>query len=222
MTTITETPAAAGRSTVPVPEQRIVLQGISWETYRKIQEEVGDIPTLMAYNRGVLELMSPGYHHEDYKMILHHVVLIVAEELGIPCKWMGSTTFNKEEARRGLEPDTCYMLTAEMAAAVRQLPKDATPPRPDLAIEIDMRRGGVNRAEIYASLGVPEVWRFDGKTLRIDRLRDDGTYEPAAASAFLPIDPAEVARWVLTDVPGDDIAWLRAFRAWVRAGMTPP
>ncbi|WP_333312715.1 MULTISPECIES: Uma2 family endonuclease [unclassified Microcoleus] len=43
-------------------------------------------------------------------------------------------------------------------------------PPPDLAIEIDITRSSIHRLELYASLGVPEVWRYDGKRLTIYQL----------------------------------------------------
>ena len=73
----------------------------------------------------------------------------------------------------------------------------------------------MNRAEIYASLGVPEVWRFNGLRLAIDSLGDDGIYRPVEAGRFLPIRPEDVVHWVTEDAE-DDGAWRRRFRAWVR------
>jgi Uma2 family endonuclease len=155
---------------------------------------------------------------------LHELIKVLAEELGTPLKWCGSTRWDDAEAARGLEPDECYLLTAEKVAEyARTRPTKAKDcPRPDLAVEVDISRPQVDRAAIYATLGIPEVWRFDGKALAIDRLRDDGTYESAAASRFLPIPPAEVVRWVATEESADDSAWSRRLRAWVRAELAPP
>lgn len=223
MATTTEPAEALRRPTVSVFEQRIALRGVSWATYQKLVEEIGDRRTvLFAYNRGVLELMSPGSIHEDYKVLLRRLIEVVTEEPGIPCKGMGSTKWDHEDAERGVEADECYMLTAEKVAASRhRSPRSADYPYPDLAVEIDMSQSAVDRAEIYATMGVPEVWRFDGTTLQIDRLREDGVYEPAGESRFLPIPPAEVARWVLRDDVGDQNDWSRQLREWARAELAP-
>ncbi len=100
------------------------------------------------------------------------MVVEITNELGIARKSLASTTWDRPEVERGIEADECYLLTAEKVedVALRRPRTAADCPIPDLAIEIDMRRSEVDRAEIYATLGVPEVWRFDGKTLRIDRL----------------------------------------------------
>ena len=215
--TATLTTTRAGDSA----EQRIVLRGVSWETYRKLCDEIGDACGVKSYNQGVLELMSPEMRHEDYKMLLHHLILVLAEELGVPFKALGSTRWDDPEAERGLEPDECYLLTAEKVAEVaRTRPvKAVDSPRPDLAVEVDVSRPLVDRTAIYATLGIAEVWRFDGRTLRIDRLRGDGAYEPADASQFLSIPPAEVVRWVVLERAEDDVAWMRRLRAWVRATL---
>jgi Uma2 family endonuclease len=228
MATITE-PASIEPTTVPPdrpepPEQRVILRGVSWETYRRLSEELGDQRVLKSYNQGVLELMSPGFSHEKYKKLIGQIIELTAEELNLPCTWMGSTTWDDPEAERGLEPDECYLLTPDKVADVsRSNPQHAREmPRPDLAVEVDLSRHPVDRSQIYATLGVAEVWRFDGETLRIDRLRGDGTYEPVAASGFLPVPPAEVVRWVLREPSGDGSAWARRLRAWVRATLVPP
>jgi Uma2 family endonuclease len=215
----TTTEARAGRLAV-APEQRIVLRGVDWWTYQRLAEAAGDQPVRLAYNRGVLELMSPGPLHEDYKTLLSRLVEAVAEELGIPCKGLGSTRWDRAEAERGLEADACYFLApAKLAAAAHRSADAADYPSPDLAIEVDLRRGEVDRPAIYATLGVAEVWRFDGESLRIDRLGADGTYEERAESLFLPIPPGEVVRWVLHVDSTDHSAWGRQLRAWVRAEL---
>ncbi len=54
----------------PVPEQRITLHGVDWATYQRLVEIIGDRPIRKAFNRGVLELMSPGKPNEDYKALI--------------------------------------------------------------------------------------------------------------------------------------------------------
>jgi Uma2 family endonuclease len=203
-------------------DHRITLHGISWETYRRLAEEIGDRPILKAYNRGVLELMSPGPLHEIYKKLLARLVETLTEELEIPCRSLASTLWNRPEAERGLESDECYFLTAAKVEATRHRSKTADDyPAPDLAIEVDTSPSEVDRPEIYATIGVPEVWRFDGETLRVDRLRDDRTYEEVPASLFLPVTPAEVVRWVVSEEVADETAWVRRLRQWVRAEVLP-
>jgi Uma2 family endonuclease len=219
MATITTEPVRTARDS---PDRRITLRGISWETYLRLVEEIGDQHVLKAYNRGVLELMSPGPIHERHKKRLAIFVEVVTEELEIPRFSLASTTWNRPEAERGLEADECYLLTAEkVAASEHGSDKAEDYPSPDLAIEVDMRRSAVDRPEIYATLGVPEVWRLDDDELHIDRLRDDGTYEEVAESFFLPVRPAEVVHWVVEVKVANETAWVRQLREWVRAEVLP-
>ena len=75
--------------------------------------------------------------------------------------------FVVETVDRGLEPDDCYYLAN--AAKVRNwatLDLERDPP-PDLALEVEITRSCLNRMGVYAGLGVPEVWRFDGEEWHI-------------------------------------------------------
>lgn len=213
---------------VPEPliygEQRIAVRDVSWETYTRLVEEMGDQHVLLAYNRGVLEFMSPGPMHEYDKERLGRLVIVVTEELDLPCEPYGSTTWKHEQARRGLESDACFYLTTEKIAeasqaAARKSNSSADYPTPDLAIEIDLRPSAVDRPEIYATLGVPEIWRYNGEVLRFSRLGQDGTYQDVAESGFLAIRAEEVIRWI-EDVDAEGAnAWARRLREWVRAEL---
>jgi Uma2 family endonuclease len=59
-------------------------------------------------------------------------------------------------------------------------------PPPDLAIEIDIHPPDVARQPIYAALGVPEVWRFDGRELVCLQRRVTGTYVACERSLAFP------------------------------------
>ncbi|MEO6811913.1 MAG: Uma2 family endonuclease, partial [Isosphaeraceae bacterium] len=193
-------------------------------------EEMGDQHVLLAYNRGVLEFMSPGPMHEDHKGRLNRLVYVLTEELDVPCKGYGSTMWKALEAHRGLEADDCFYLTIdfyltiEKITAARQPARDRSNdsndyPRPDLAIEIDLRPSAVDRPEIYATLGVPEVWRYDGETLRISRLGLDGTYADVAESGFLAIKAEEVVHWLQDFDTEGTTARARLLREWIRAEL---
>ncbi len=164
----------------------------------------------IAFNRGVLEIMVPGLKHEDAKRRLGRLVDVVTKELKVPFKEYGSTTWLHPQAERGIEPDECFYLTLEKVEAAQALRGEgvddtARYPAPDLAIEIDISPSAVDRAEIYATLGVPEVWRFNGLRLAIDALGPDGTYHSAEASRFLPVAPRDAARWIQENVADDHL-----------------
>ena len=205
---------------------RILLHGLSWTTYLRILDETGDRRRArLAFNRGVLELMSPGPIHEGDSYGFDRVISITTEEARIPCRPYGSTTWKRDDAEKGLEADECYYFTADKmsgaATAARRKSKASSDyPFPDLAIEVDMRRPAVDRAEIYAALGVPEVWSFDDERLQIDQLGDEGTYHEVAQSRFIPLRSDDIVRWVLRFEQAEDVtAWAIEFRDWVRAEL---
>ncbi|MEO8892528.1 MAG: Uma2 family endonuclease, partial [Coleofasciculaceae cyanobacterium] len=72
--------------------------------------------------------------------------------------------------KAGKEPDSCYYIQNE--AQVRgKIELDFTvDPPPDLALEIDITSSSINQLEIYADLGIPEVWRYDGRTIHFYQL----------------------------------------------------
>ena len=215
-------------SLMPDPA-RILLTGLSWQTYRLILDETGDRRrTRMAFNRGALELMSPGPLHEEDSNGFDRTLAIICEEAEIDFKSYGSTTWHRDDAERGIEADQCYYFTAAKLAAAgeatRRGSNDSSEyPIPDLAIEIDMRRSALDRAEIYATLGVPEVWSFEAGRLHVFALGDDRVYVEAEASRFVPIPPAEIARWAdAFEKCDNERLWARDCRAWVRAALEAP
>ena len=64
-------------------------------------------------------------------------------------------------------------------------------PPPDLAIEVDITSSSLDRQGIYAALGVPEIWRFDGESLRVYQIQADGTYMQCESSPTFPFLPLE-------------------------------
>jgi Uma2 family endonuclease len=198
------------------PESRVVLHGVGWEGYETMLKLVGDRPVRLTYDRGDLELMVPSLDHERYKSLLGRLIETLTLELDLPCDAAGSTTWRKQLEDRGLEPDECYYLANAERVVGRKVDLSVDPP-PDLAIEIEISRSALDRLGIYAALGVPEVWRFDGEALRVEQLQADGTYQEVAVSPSFPFLPLnEVIRWLRRAETMGQTPWLRQFREWVR------
>ena len=76
---------------------------------------------------------------------------------------------------------------------------------------------------IYAGLRIPEVWRFDGERLIVNRLRRDGAYREARRSVelpYLPLDEIPMLFRQCMEVQ-EDRALLRGLREWVRTRVAP-
>lgn len=99
---------------------------------------------------------------------------VLSEELGIPLETRGSATWKRRSIRKGTEPDTCfYVANAASVIGKRSIVLDTDPP-PDVAVEIDVTNESLSRFPIYAALGVPEIWRYDGRSACFYELAGDG------------------------------------------------
>ena len=138
--------------------------------------------------------MSSSEEHERTKKLLGRMVEVMTEELDIPIRSSGSTTLKSQLRQRGLEPDECYYVANERAVRGRKRIDLDIDPSPDLAIEVDISSSSLDQLRIYASLGVPEVWLYDGASLRVHQLQPEGTYARQTRSPsfpFLPLEEAE-------------------------------
>ena len=198
-------------------EPRFLLNGVSWQFYETCLAEIGDRRVRLTYHRGNIEMMSPSEEHERFKYLLARLLELFTFELGIPIRGVGSTTWRRQEADAGLEPDECYYIEHEPQVRGKREVDLAVDPPPDLALEIEITRSALDRMAIYAALGVPEVWRFDGHKLSIHELGTDGSYHPRGRSRNLPaLAPQDLVRFLTTANDTDETTWLRSFQQWVR------
>lgn len=205
-------------ATVLTPaDQRVVLYDIAWETYERLLADLenSSAPHL-AYDQGILEIMSPLPEHEEANRTIAQLVEIIAEEWNVDIRNLGSTTFKREDLERGFEPDSCfYVQNVERIRGKRRFDLTIDPP-PDLVIEIDITHPSLPRLPIYAQLGVPEVWRYDGRTVRILVL-EEGTYREQDQSRALPSLSATVLTSFLEESQTlGRPAWIRRVREWAR------
>ncbi|OHB73485.1 MAG: hypothetical protein A2V70_20495 [Planctomycetes bacterium RBG_13_63_9] len=194
----------------------VVLQNIAWSTYEAIVAENRNPGTRFTYDRGTLEIMSPSKEQQRCKKLIGRMIETMTEELGIPIRSAGSTTWTSEARQQGLEPDECYYVANESRVRGRDEIDLAVDPPPDLAIEVEISSRLIDKMPIYARLGVPEVWRYDGRTLQVEQLQRDGTYarqDHSSAFPFLPL--AEMTRFLDRRNATDETSWIRSFRQWV-------
>ncbi|NJK28221.1 MAG: Uma2 family endonuclease [Coleofasciculaceae cyanobacterium SM2_3_26] len=186
-------PAAATASTEYPSEMRVLLHGVSWETYERLLEEVEQGRNkLFAYCDGVLEIMVPLEGHERSTRIFEHFLGAIVDELGLEMLSLGSLTMKDAKKKMGLEPDCCFYIANESAVReVDRLDFEIHPP-PDLAIEVDNSSISLNKFPIYVALKIPEIWRLRRGTLTIYRLNDVGLqYEECDCSLAFPQIPVQ-------------------------------
>jgi Uma2 family endonuclease len=200
----------------------VTVPNTDWQTYTRLLRAFAERPGVrLAYDRGVLEIMSPLLEHDEPSDFLGTLVSALTEELGLPLKRGGSTTLRRRRKQRGIEPDRCYWIAHEPEMrAVRHLDLRIHPP-PDLAVEVDVTNSSLDRMGIYAALGVPEIWRLDGPSLTFHRLGPNRRYSAAAHSLSFPqVTPADLTRFLSLLGREEENAIVRQFRAWVR--QLPP
>ncbi len=104
-----------------------------------------------------------------------------------------------------------YIENAARIIGKRKIDLESDPP-PDIVVEIDISNDSLPKFPIYAALGVPEIWRYDGHTCHFYRLGRD-KYVEGQASGFLPALSGQIISEAieLGKTRGQDEA-LRAFR----------
>jgi Uma2 family endonuclease len=184
-------------------EQRLLLEGVSWQQYELLLATLGDdFPALrLSYLEGSLEIMTTSPLHEELKTTIGMLMEAYFQETRTRFHGIGSATFRKMAKQRGLEPDECYCLGQKKEF-------------PDLAIEIVLTSGLVDKLEIYRGLGVKEVWVWEAEQFRIYHLREDG-YEQLSISELLPnCDIQLLASYVK---PEEQFDAVMAFREHLRS-----
>jgi len=157
--------------TIP-PEQRVVFHNISWQGYEKILEILGDKRSArLTYDRGTLEITMPSEKHETATRLMEKFIWSLLFELGMKVKTMGSTTLNYPGLEKASEPDNCYYIQNQALVAGKEVDLKKDPP-PDLVVEVDITYTNIDKPRLYAAMGVPELWRYNGEVLRIYQLRD--------------------------------------------------
>lgn len=196
---------------------RVLLKNISWQTYQSLLKDFEQQPAIrLTYDRGLLEIRMPLDPHETYKKLLGRLVEALTEELGVEIRSLGSRTCDREDLARGLEPDQCYYIQNEQAVWDKEQIDLSLDPPPDLAIEIDITSSSINRLDIYADLGVPEVWRYDGQSLTMSRLENKQYQFCSRSIAFPLLATDDMARFLNLKKTTRDNALIHLFRTWVR------
>ncbi len=134
---------------------------------------------------------------------------------------LGSTTWKRQEADRGIEADGCFYLTPEKIALANsaldcESNDSADYPAPDLAVRGRRRAPAIDRPAIYSTIKVSEVWRLVNGEVRIEQLGQDGTYKRLRTSRFLPVRGTDIQRWLVDEDRRDELAWEDRLTAWAR------
>ena len=159
----------------------------------------------MTYLDGVLEIMSPSDRHELDKTLIARLLEAYAEERGLYMDGYGSTTYRKKAKQAGLEPDECYVFGEAQG-------------RPDLALEVAVSSGTIDKLEVYRRLGVPEVWVWGRGRFRVFALGRGGYTEVVTSRFLQELDLAALGEIVKRAGGRKQTEVVRAFRKSLQGG----
>lgn len=196
----------------------LCIDDVPWEEYENLLADLGESYAVhIFYDRGRMEIMAPASAHERPKSVINRLITALGDELDIDVESLGSTTLKAEIKARGAEPDDCfYVQNAALIIGRDDLDLTQDPP-PDVVVEIDRTSTSLNKFEIYAALGVPEIWRVTGRKVQFYLLANDTYEESALSSAFPVLTALTLSDFLARALKEGGRKSARAFRKWVRA-----
>jgi Uma2 family endonuclease len=216
-------------------ETRTLLENISWQTFKAMLADIGSSRnTRLAYENGVLEIMAPDMPHENSNRVIEGFIGVLCEELQLEIKRTGSLTLTRDDLQRGGEPDSSYYIQNEYRVRNKEkIDLNIDPPpsgfavahggnpqdravSPDLVLEVEYTKPKVDKFKIYAAIGIPEFWRFNGSVLRIYILNDGQYIEVEQSPTFAQVAVKEIPRFIQETRINGEMVTTRAFRAWVK------
>lgn len=201
-----------------MPADSVLIQhGVSWNDYEELLDAVGEAVSLrISYDEGTLQVMTLSQRHEKYSTLIERMVDRLSSFLRVRVLFYGSTTMRRKQKEKGVEPDACfYVQNASIVGTKDEIDFNSDPP-PDVVVEIDLHHDSISKFPIYAALGVPEFWCYEGDVLTIYHLRE-GQYVASEASQALPLLTGEVLTKFLARIPKEDqYDILLAFEEWLK------
>ncbi len=198
-------------------EQRVVLQNVSWQCFAYLLDELGENRAArLAYDQGMLEIMSPLMPHEHSKRLIEKLIDILAEELNLNIKSVGSMTCKREDLQRGIEPDSGFYIQNEPLVRQKEDLDLTQDPPPDLMLEVDFTSSSLNKEPIYRALGVAEVWRYASGKLTIKQLQLGQYLQLDRSPTFAGLPLTEIPQFIKQSSQIGETDMLKAFRKWVR------
>ena len=204
--------------TTAIPgETRVLLENITWQTFKTMLAEMGsERANKISYRQGNIEVMTPLKHHESSNRLIEVFVGVLCEELGLEVNRVGSLTLTRDDLEYGAEPDSSYYIQNELLVREKENIDLAFDPPPDLVLEVEYSRPKIDKFKLYAAMGIPEFWRYNGTTLRVYILANGQYSETQTSPTFAVIPIKEIPRFIEESKKIGQIAVTRAFRTWVK------
>ena len=154
-------------------DEPILIDELSWREFKVVEQLLSRPGVRLSFLDGVLEIRRmPGEKHETIKERIGSLLDLYLLQMGIDYQPTGSMTLESPSGLVKREADKSYKLGAN-----REFP--------DLAVEVVVTSGGINKLEAYKRLQIPEVWFWENGALRMYSLGADG-YAEVDRSFVLP------------------------------------
>jgi Uma2 family endonuclease len=202
-----------------LPEDTIVIwHSVTWEEYEALLERVGEASGLrLSFDNGTLQAMTLSPEHEKYVRFIERLVSTLSLRLRIKTLSFGSATLKKRQKGKGSEPDACFYVQTAAALGKRIQLDFAVDPPPDIAVEVDVHHDSHSKLPIYLALGVPEIWRYDGRQMTVLRLESEA-YVEIEASPALPMLTGRILTEYLTRMREEgEFEAVLAFDHWLQS-----
>ena len=159
----------------------------------------------------------PCAQHEFINRLLAILITVLTDELEMKIRGYGSTTLDREDLERSVEPDSCFYIQNVDRIIGKRLDITTDPP-PDLAVEVDITSSSRRRFGIYLPLKIPEVWRYTQRqSLMIYQLQAEEYVECPFSPIFLMISGKVMQHFLQLTETADNNVICRALRQWLRS-----
>lgn len=177
-------PQLLDKPTSSLEERSAILYNVSWERFKALEASLDGIGGFkLFYLLGQVEIVSPiSSEHEQCKSTLGLLLEAYMREKGIRFYVGGGFTL-EEPGCTSTTPDESYNIGTRQEI-------------PDIAIEVIITSGNLDRRELYKPKKVPEIWFLKKNKLFIYHWREND-YEAVSRSEFFPeLDLALLVRYL--------------------------
>ncbi|MBD0390331.1 MAG: Uma2 family endonuclease, partial [Nostoc sp. C3-bin3] len=145
----------------------------SWQQFKAIQSLMAEVPGVrVSYLDGCVEFMTLGEQHEAIKSVIAIFLALYFFEKGINFIPVGSATRRAKEKGAYFEPDESYYMGEKKENS-------------DLAIEVNITSGSIDKLEKYKRFNITEVWFWENNQISVYHLTNNN-YEQIFQSKLLP------------------------------------
>lgn len=214
-----ETVKAIAESVVQNEEtEGVVLQNVDWKTYKQILEDLdGTNNPRFFYDKRELLVLPNSPEHEEIKDTITYLINILCEEFEMNGRSFGSTTYQRFDLSRGFEPDSCFYFgeNEKKMRGVKRLDMSEHS-APDLVVEVDITSLSFDKLGIFASFGVPEIWRYDGEILEIGRLDGDVYLKSESSEILSKVTAEKLTEFIRQSDKLSRLDWQKKVRMWAK------